>query len=82
MRQLVAALQPDLVVVVADAALGTINLIRLSVEALGCPPPIVYCNRYDGRNDLHRRNRQWLRANDGLEVVTAIDRLASRVASQ
>ena len=32
------ALQPALVVLVADAGLGTINLVRLSVDALARPP--------------------------------------------
>jgi dethiobiotin synthetase len=80
MRQLITALHPDLVVLVADAGLGTINLVRLSAEALGDRPLTVYCNRYDGRADLHRRNLGWLSATDGLDVITGIDDLAARVA--
>ena len=83
MRQLIAALDPDLVVVVADAALGTINLVRLSVEAIraaGAWPLAVHCNRYDGATDLHRRNVAWLRDRQGIDATTGIDALAARVA--
>ncbi len=59
---LVAALHPRKVVLVADAGLGTINAVRLSVapfRALG-HEPIVLLNRFDGDDDLHRRNAAWL----------------------
>ncbi len=71
---LVAALDPDLVLLVADAGLGTINAVRLSLTAL-CPPgssgrdPIVVLDRFDVRHDLHRRNREWLAARDGDRVL-------------
>jgi dethiobiotin synthetase len=66
------ALAPDVIVLVADAGLGTINAVRLTLDALGpLPAPvIVVLNRYDAENDLHVRNRQWLQARDGLTVVT------------
>ena len=64
---MVAALAPDLVVLVADAGLGTINGVRLSMDALstatsGLPrtSTAVVLDRYDGLHDLHRRNRRWL----------------------
>ena len=59
---LVAALGPRRVVLVADAGLGTINAVRLSVapfQALG-HEPIVVLNRFDPNDDLHRRNAAWL----------------------
>ena len=40
------ALAPDLVVLVADAGLGTINAVRLSVGALADFPVLVALNRY------------------------------------
>jgi dethiobiotin synthetase len=80
MRALIAALHPDLVVLVADAALGTINLVRLSVAALDRWPLVVHCNRYDDRIDLHRRNRAWLVERDGLDVTTDVAALAERAA--
>ena len=69
------ALQPDRVVLVADAGLGTINSVRLSVGALDDFAVTVFLNRFDGAEDLHRRNRDWLRDIDKLEVVTAVDGL-------
>ena len=58
----VAALEPRRVVLVADAGLGTINAVRLSVapfQALG-HEPIVLLNRFDPDDDLHRRNAAWI----------------------
>jgi dethiobiotin synthetase len=66
-----ALLAPDIVLLVADAGLGTLNTVRLSVDALSDGPPLVIVlNRYDERNDLHVRNRRWLTDQDGLAVVT------------
>jgi dethiobiotin synthetase len=66
---LVAALEPDLVLLVADAGLGTINAVRLSLEALRDHQPVVVLDRFDARHDLHRRNREWLTARDGDRVL-------------
>lgn len=80
---LVEALQPDVVVLVADAGLGTINGVRLSVEALDhgahVASILVFMNRYDGADDLHRRNQAWLETRDGLETFTALRELSRRV---
>jgi dethiobiotin synthetase len=60
----VAMLEPRKVVLVADAGLGTINAVRLSVapfQALG-HEPIVVLNRFDPDDELHRRNAAWLDA--------------------
>jgi dethiobiotin synthetase len=65
----VQLLAPDLVLLVADAGLGTINLVRLSAEALAPLPVRVLLNRYDSASDLHQRNRAWLRDEDGFEVL-------------
>jgi len=73
---LALALSPDLVVLVADAGLGTINSIRLSMDALapcdGAPgvPVVVVLNRYDGNHEIHRRNHAWLTTRAGYTVVT------------
>ncbi|WP_208026800.1 ATP-dependent dethiobiotin synthetase BioD [Rhabdothermincola sediminis] len=81
---LVEALRPDVVVVVADAGLGTINAVRLTVEALerGAHQArlIVHLNRFDEHVELHRRNRRWLADRAGSEVVTGIGELAARLA--
>lgn len=80
---LVEAIQPDLVVLVADAGLGTINSVRLSLEALDrgahVAGLVVFLNRYDGTDDLHRRNRAWLARRDGDDVVTTVPELAARL---
>ena len=54
----------DRVVLVADAGLGTINAVSLSVApfARARARPVVVLNRYDPDDDLHRRNRTWLRS--------------------
>lgn len=68
---LCAAIGPDLLVLVADAGLGTINAVRLSLDALESlsAPVVVVLNRFDRKMDVHVRNRDWLRS-EGLSVVT------------
>ena len=90
---LVRALEPDCVVLVADAGLGTINAVRLCVGALatghGPPespksPAIVVLNRFNPSVDAHRRNLDWLRRRDKLDVVegtaTGLTTLSQRLA--
>jgi dethiobiotin synthetase len=77
-------LTPDLLVLVADAGLGTINAVRLTIEALRAVevPQVVVLNRFDASIDLHVRNRSWLRSLDLGRVVTIpadADELASFV---
>jgi dethiobiotin synthetase len=79
---LVAALMPDVVVLVADAGLGTINGVRLTIAAIGPLLDtrddlelIVVLNRFDPEDDLHQRNVAWLRDHDGLAVVTSTGEL-------
>lgn len=76
---LVDALAPDLVVLVADAGLGTLNLVRLTVGALAGHRVVTILNRYDGADPLHRDNLAWLRDRDGLDVVTGVEALADRL---
>jgi dethiobiotin synthetase len=68
--EVAAALAPDIVLLVADAGLGTLNSVRLSLSALVDSSPVVVLNRYDEGNDLHLRNRRWLTERDGLSVIT------------
>lgn len=73
-------LAPDVVVLVADAGLGTINAVRLTIHGLhavpAAPPParpaavVVVLNRFDTDSDLHQRNFEWLRRQDKLRVLT------------
>lgn len=80
---LAGALRPDRVVLVADAGLGTINGVRLSVAALeqsGSSAPVtVVLNRFDGDDELHLRNHEWLTARDGYDVVTDPDDLVAPI---
>ena len=67
---LCAALAPDLVLLVADAGLGTINAVRLSADAASrsADDASSCLNRFDAAMDLHRRNLEWLRQRDGRRV--------------
>ena len=78
---LALALAPDLVMLVADAGLGTINAVRLSADALGRLRLVVLLNRFDLADELHERNRGWLAGRDGYDVVTTVDALMERVRS-
>ena len=75
-------LQPDRVVLVADAGLGTINAVVLSTAPfveIGLVP-VVVLNRYDPEDDLHRRNREWLTARQPGPVLTDSSALATLIA--
>lgn len=73
------ALSPCLVVLVADAGLGTIHAVRSSAASFletpeadggrGSGPLVVVLNRFDRRSELHRRNHRWLADRDGFDVV-------------
>jgi dethiobiotin synthetase len=66
---LAEALQPERVVLVADAGLGAVNAVRLAKAALVRWPVSVVLNRFDATSDLHQRNRAWLVERDGIDVV-------------
>jgi len=72
---LLAALAPEMVLLVSDAGLGTINLVRLSMDALAAtaatpvPPTVVVLDRFDPGHLIHRRNRRWLTVECGYRVV-------------
>lgn len=68
-RDLVRALDVDVVLLVADAGLGTIDAVRSAVDQLAPLPVVVVLNRFDDADDLHRRNRVWLAERDSLDVV-------------
>jgi dethiobiotin synthetase len=80
---LVEELQPDVVVVVADAGLGTVNAVRLTMESLDrghhVAAIVVFLNRHDGTDEVHRRNRAWLADRDGYDVVTTVPELVQRL---
>jgi dethiobiotin synthetase len=80
---LIEGLQPDVVLLVADAGLGTINGVRLSLDALDTgshvATPLVMLNRFDPADDLHRRNRTFLTGLLDVEVLSSIPALVGRL---
>ena len=85
--EMIRLIQPDAVLLVADAGLGTLNDVRLSVAALRTLPlirqvdgPVVVLNRFDPDLDVHRRNLSWLSTKDGLQVIPAPDALPDLAA--
>lgn len=71
----------DMILLVADAGLGAINSVLLSVDALAAFPLLVALNRFDESSQLHVRNLEWLRAR-GLEVVTSAAGTAKRLVKR
>jgi dethiobiotin synthetase len=71
-----AALDPDLLVLVADARLGAINAVLLSVTALHARP-VVILNRDDG-SEVCALNRAWLESED-LDIATSPHDVARRI---
>lgn len=67
---LVKRVPVDEALLVADAGLGTLNAVRLTLACLAPLPTTVFLNRYDPDDDLHRRNRDWLLAKDGIAALT------------
>jgi dethiobiotin synthetase len=78
---LAALATPDRVLLVTDARLGTINATMLSLEALVSWPAGVFVNRFDPRDDLHRRNLAWLERHAGVAVDTTLDPALARCCS-
>jgi dethiobiotin synthetase len=68
--ELIEKLAPEAVLLVADAGLGTINSVRLSLAALTHQRVCVFLNRFATANDLHLRNRDWLVNVYGCTAVT------------
>ncbi len=79
---LAAALGPDVLLLVADAGLGTISSVRGARDSFGelAGRMLVHLNRYDDGDDLHHRNREWLVDADGFDVTTDIAALADRLS--
>lgn len=80
-RDLLRAIAPDVVVLVADAGLGTIDAVRLAVDALSPMPTVVFLNRYSADDDLHRRNLAWLVDRDQFDCLVDLPTLADRLQS-
>jgi dethiobiotin synthetase len=76
---LACAIAPDLVLLVADAGLGAINAVRMSVDAFTPAPVAVVLNRYEDADAVHRANRSWLADRDGFDVVVGTEATAVRI---
>lgn len=74
--ELLRCLQPDQVLLIADAGLGAINAIRLAIDCLDELPVQVFLNRFDPADPLHRLNREWLADQYGLATITTTEVLA------
>jgi len=74
-------LRPDVVVLVADAGLGTINAVRLCTEALEPHAVVVLLNRFDPADAVAAGNLTWLTEWDGYDVETEIPSLVRRITS-
>lgn len=72
-------IDPDAVVLVADAGLGTVNAVLVSSAPFADRQVVVILNRFDPTVDLHVRNRDWLEQRHALEVVTSPADLAARL---
>jgi dethiobiotin synthetase len=70
------ALRPDRVVLVADAGLGTLNVVRLCVDALASHRVTVFLNRFDAAEQLHVDNHAWLRDYLAVPLATEVPELA------
>lgn len=80
---LASALSPDLVVVVADAGLGTIHAVRLVSGALAARDLdyVTVLNRFERTDELHVDNLHWLRKQDGLNVLAGDDAGIAQLAT-
>ena len=72
---LIQRLRPDRVLLVADAGLGTLNAVRLSLASTEPLMATVLLNRFDADNELHRLNREWLMQRYRVQVATEIAEL-------
>ena len=72
---LAGALGADGIVLVADAGLGTLNQVRLALDALAEFDVAVLLNRFDGEDPLHRGNLAWLVANVTAPIATKVQDL-------
>jgi dethiobiotin synthase len=72
---LLAYLDTDHVVVVAEAGLGVVNAVRLTTDVLGARPVTAFLNRFDPSDEVHTASCAWLRDRDGLDVAVTVGEL-------
>lgn len=69
---LLTALSVADVLLVADAGLGTINAVRLTLARLAGFRTTVFLNRFDRDSPTHVANLEWLERHDRLRVLTDV----------
>ncbi len=79
---LIRALLPELVVLVADAGLGTLNAVRLAADVIAPASTLVQLNRFDAADALHRSNREWLAGRWKLDVSGEQGALAAALVAR
>jgi len=80
--ELVERLDPDLVLLVADAGLGTINSVLLGLDALASRRTVVLLNRFDPTDPLHTANLTWLRRLAEVPHVVSVGELVEHLRSE
>ena len=75
---LIERIGPDLVVVVASAALGGIHDTMACTLPLSAYRQAVFLNRFDPQTEVHVLNVAWLR-DTGIIVTTSLSELADVV---
>ncbi|MHB8244451.1 MAG: hypothetical protein ACYDGN_03705 [Acidimicrobiales bacterium] len=68
-----------LVALVDDAGLGVVNALRQCVAALEPIHPVIVLNRFEGGQELHRRDLAWLRHVDGFGPVAPSQAFTDRL---
>ena len=76
---LIERLDPDRVVVVAPAGLGAIHDVVACAAPLADRRPVVFLNRFNPREEVHRLNLNWLTEVRGLMAVTSLESLSEHV---
>lgn len=70
----------EIVVLVSDAGLGSINAVRCSADALTGFPILVALNHFDETDRVHVANRLWLEQ-AGFEIFVTPAAIAARLSS-
>ncbi len=78
---LVAALEPDATLLVAESGLGVVNAVRLATGALGPRRVVVYLNRFDANDAVHQRSLDWLAGELGEAPTTSLSGLAQALSA-
>ncbi len=73
---LLSRLSVEDILLVADAGLGTINAVRLTLARLAGFRTTVLLNRFDRDNPTHVANVEWLERRDQLRVLTNVAHLS------